>query len=72
VTWLEECTALHLATARALLQAFHAESAGIAEGIGTQATTELITAHQLWRDWLGGGRVRKFALVAENRSDGAR
>jgi hypothetical protein len=29
--------------------------------------TELIAAHELWSDWLGRGRVRKFALVAEKR-----
>jgi SAM-dependent methyltransferase len=72
VTWIEERTAAHLATATALLQAFHAESAGIAVGIGPRATAELITAHQLWCDWLGDGRVRKFALVAEMRSEGTR
>jgi len=27
----------------------------------------LIAAHELWSDWLGCGRVRKFALVAEKR-----
>jgi SAM-dependent methyltransferase len=67
VTWQEECTRSHLATATALLQAFRAESAGIIHGIGTRATAELIAAHELWRDWLGRGRVRKFALIAENR-----
>jgi SAM-dependent methyltransferase len=72
VTWIEERTASHLAMAAALLQAFSAESAGIADGIGPRATAELITAHQLWCDWLGGGRVRKFALVAEKRSEGTR
>jgi SAM-dependent methyltransferase len=67
VAWSEECTRPHLATATALLQAFRAESAGIARGIGTRATAELIAAHELWCDWLGGGRVRKFAVVAEKR-----
>ena len=42
-------------------------SAQIAGEIGTQATADLITAHQLWSDWLGSGRVRKFAMVAEKR-----
>jgi hypothetical protein len=35
--------------------------------IGSHATAEPITAPQLWSDWLGNGRVRKFALVAEKR-----
>jgi SAM-dependent methyltransferase len=67
VTWQEECTAAHLETATALLRSFHADSARIESRIGRPALTELIAAHQLWNDWLGGGRVRKFALVAEKR-----
>jgi SAM-dependent methyltransferase len=67
VTWQQECTTSHRATATALLRAFRADSAQIARQIGTQALTELISAHQLWCDWLGSGRVRKFALVAEKR-----
>jgi SAM-dependent methyltransferase len=65
VTWREDCSAAHRATAAALLQSFRAHSVEIARQIGTQALAELITAHQLWTDWLGCGRVRKFALVAE-------
>ena len=67
VTWLAECTASHQATAVALLRAFRADEAEIAGQVGEQATTELLAAHQLWSDWLGRGRVRKFALVAEKR-----
>ena len=53
--------------AAALLQSYRADSAEIARRIGTQALAELIAAHQLWSEWLRGGRVRKFALVAEKR-----
>jgi SAM-dependent methyltransferase len=67
VTWQEECTAAHSATAAAILRSFRADSERIAQGIGKQAAVELITAHQLWTEWLSGGRVRKFALVAEKR-----
>jgi hypothetical protein len=67
VTWQEQCSASHHATATALLQSYRAHSPEIARQIGAQALAELITAHQLWSDWLGGGRVRKFALVAEKR-----
>jgi SAM-dependent methyltransferase len=66
-TWQRQCSASHRATARALLQAFRADSDQITRQIGTQASTELINAHQLWCDWLDAGRVRKFALVAEKR-----
>jgi SAM-dependent methyltransferase len=67
VTWQVECTAAHAATATALLQCFRADAGAIAGRIGTLALAELIAAHELWSDWLGGGRVRKFALVAEKR-----
>ena len=67
VTWLEECTASHRATATALLQSYEADSAEIDRQIGPEALAELLAAHQFWSDWLGAGRVRKFALVAEKR-----
>jgi SAM-dependent methyltransferase len=67
VVWQQECTRSHLATATALLRAFRADAPAIARGIGARATDELIAAHALWCDWLGGGRVRKFGMVAEKR-----
>jgi len=67
VTWQQEHSSAHRAIATALLRCYRADSPQIADQIGTQATAELITAHQLWSDWLGSGRVRKFAMVAEKR-----
>jgi SAM-dependent methyltransferase len=67
VTWRQEYTSSHHAIATALLRCYRADSPQIAGQIGTQATAELITAHQLWSDWLGSGRVRKFAMVAEKQ-----
>jgi ubiquinone/menaquinone biosynthesis C-methylase UbiE len=67
VTWRHEYSSAHHAIATALLRCYRADSARIAGQIGTHATAELITAHQLWSDWLGSGRVRKFAMVAEKR-----
>jgi SAM-dependent methyltransferase len=67
VTWQQDWTRSHLATATALLQAFRADAEQITRRIGGRAATELIDAHQLWCEWLGSGRVRKFAVVAENR-----
>jgi SAM-dependent methyltransferase len=67
VTWRQEYSSAHHATATALLRCYRADSSQIAGQIGTQATAELITAHQLWSDWLGSGRVRKFAMVAEKQ-----
>jgi SAM-dependent methyltransferase len=67
VTWQHDWTAAHLATARALLTSFRAHGTDIAERIGARALAELIHAHELWVGWLGNGRIRKVALVAEKR-----
>ena len=65
VTWQQECSSAHHAIATALHHCYRDGSAQIGGQIGTQATEDLIAAHQLWSDWLGSGRVRKFAIVAE-------
>ena len=67
VIWRQEYSSSHHAIATALLRCYRADSPQIAGQIGTQATAELITAHQLWSDWLGSGRVRKFAMVAKKQ-----
>jgi SAM-dependent methyltransferase len=67
VTWQQDYSSAHHAVATALLRCYRAYSAQIAGQIGEPATAELITAHQLWNDWLGSGRVRKFAMVAEKQ-----
>jgi len=67
VIWRQEYSSSHHAIATALLSCYRADSPQIADQIGTQATADLITAHQLWSDWLGSGRVRKFAIVAEKQ-----
>jgi len=67
VIWRQQCSTSHHAMATALLRCYRADSLQIADQIGTPATAELITAHQLWSDWLGSGRVRKFAMVAEKQ-----
>jgi ubiquinone/menaquinone biosynthesis C-methylase UbiE len=64
VIWRQEYSSSHHAIATALLRCYRADAPQIAGEIGTQATADLITAHQLWSDWLGSGRVRKFAMVA--------
>ena len=67
VTWRLEYSTSHQATAAALLRCYRADSLQIAEQIGTRATADLITSHRLWSEWLGSGRVRKFAMVAERQ-----
>jgi ubiquinone/menaquinone biosynthesis C-methylase UbiE len=67
VTWKQEYSSSHQATAAALYRSYQADSFQIASQIGDQAAADLITSHRLWRDWLGSGRVRKFAMVAEKQ-----
>jgi ubiquinone/menaquinone biosynthesis C-methylase UbiE len=67
VTWRREYSASHQATAAALLRCYRADALQIAAQIGTRATDDLITSHRLWGDWLGSGRVRKVAMVAEKQ-----
>jgi SAM-dependent methyltransferase len=58
VTWQEDHSRAHRATARALADAYAAQ-------IGSPALDDLLAAHRLWIEWLETGRVRKFALVAQ-------
>ena len=67
VIWRQEYSSSHNAIATALHRRYRADSSQIADQIGTQATAELITAHRLWSDLLGSGRVRKFAMEAEKQ-----
>jgi len=64
VTWQQEYSSAHHATATALTGCYRANRRQVAGQIGEPATAELITTHQLWSDWLGSGRVRKFAMIA--------
>jgi SAM-dependent methyltransferase len=65
ITWQEDHSAAHRATAQALTDAFTADADEIAAQIGRRALDELLSAHRLWIDWLDAGRVRKLALIAE-------
>ena len=58
----------HLETVDALGEAFAARASEIAVHVGHRAVHDLLTAHRLWGDWLGDGRVRKLALIAEKVS----
>jgi SAM-dependent methyltransferase len=65
ITWQEDHSRAHRAMAQALAGAFAADAEDIAARIGRRALDELLAAHRLWIDWLGEGRVRKLALVAQ-------
>lgn len=65
VRWEEDCSWSHLSMVDALIDAFVADRRAIAAQIGRRALDDLLAAHRLWGAWLGEGRVRKFAFVAE-------
>lgn len=65
VRWQGDCSRSHRAMADSLIDAFAADATDIAAQIGRRALDELLTAHQLWSDWLREGRVRKLAFVAD-------
>jgi SAM-dependent methyltransferase len=65
VSWQDDWSSSHRATAEALAGAFDADATAIASVVGRRALDELVAAHRLWSEWLATGRVRKIALVAE-------
>lgn len=65
VRWMGDFSRSHRAVADSLIDAFAAHAAEISTQIGRRAIDELITGHRLWSEWLGEGRVRKLAFVAE-------
>ena len=65
VSWQEDLSRTHRATAEALVGAYAADADDIAAQIGRRALDDLLAAHRLWVDWLDARRVRKLALVAE-------
>jgi SAM-dependent methyltransferase len=67
VTWQDDLSRPHRATAQALAGAFAADAEAIAALVGRRAVNDLLTAHRLWIEWLDEARVRKLALVAELR-----
>ena len=61
VRWQQDWSESHRSTADSLAAVYAAEG-----------LEDLVTSHRLWSEWLASGRVRKFALVAERRSEAAR
>jgi SAM-dependent methyltransferase len=72
VSWQEDHSRAHRATAQALADAFAADAAAIAARIGRGALEDLLAAHRLWVEWLDAGRVRKLAVVAVRPSSAPR
>ena len=61
---VREVTAEHLRVVKALLAQFTANRDRIVAALGTALTDDLFVSHELWRDWMSSGRIRKFALAA--------
>lgn len=57
VAWTRDLTTVHRETVDSLTRAY--------ERVGGRGVDELLVAHRLWSRWLGSGRIRKLALVAE-------
>ena len=66
VTWRDDVSASHRATAEALAAAYAAHGPAVAAQIGEPALAGLLASHRLWSAWLASGRARKLALVAES------
>ncbi len=65
VRWQDECTDQHLRVVETLVEMFAADAEHIRRHVGAPVHDDLLTAHRTWADWLAGGRIRKFAVVAE-------
>lgn len=69
VTWQDDLSAGHRATAEALTAAYAAAGDAVTASIGRRALDDLLASHRLWSEWLAAGRARKLALVAQAGSD---
>jgi SAM-dependent methyltransferase len=65
VRWRADWSPSHRTVAESLITAFAGDATDIRAQVGDRALDDLLAAHRLWSDWLSGGRVRKFAFVAE-------
>lgn len=65
VRWLSDRSAAHRMTVDALVAAYVRVEAEIRAAGAEDVVAGLISGHRLWAHWLGVGRVRKFAGVAE-------
>ncbi|MGA8045164.1 MAG: class I SAM-dependent methyltransferase [Dermatophilaceae bacterium] len=68
--WQEDWTRAHQDVARALAASYASLLATMPPGRERDEVAALVDSHRLWAEWLGPGRIRKFAVVAE-RGDAA-
>ena len=65
VTWCAETSRAHRVRVDALVDAYAAAAPALVAAGAGDTVEDLLAAHRLWRRWLGNGRVRTFAVVAE-------
>jgi SAM-dependent methyltransferase len=65
VRWREDWSREHARRADALARAFATDAPSIEAQLGQDALDSLLVSHRLWADWLGTGRARKLAFVAQ-------
>ena len=68
--WMQDQTRSHQRVAAGLVAQLGAGRSAIAGEVGDRTADDLLAAHRLWSDWLGSGRVRKLAVVAEKHTGG--
>ena len=66
--WIRDRTRSHRSVADALVAGFEVERSAIAADLGDGIIDDLVAAHRLWSSWMGSGRIRKLAVVAEKRA----
>jgi sarcosine/dimethylglycine N-methyltransferase len=65
IRWVEDYTAAHAEVAGRLAAALQSDRELSATTMGSQASNELVMAHERWAEWLSARRVRKLAVVAQ-------
>lgn len=65
VSSMEDRSAEHRVVVDALVDAYEACVARLREPSDAEVVADLVASHRLWSQWLGQGRGRKIAVVAE-------
>ena len=65
---MQDETRSHHGVAAALAGQLEARRSALARELGDAVLDDLLAAHRLWSAWLGSGRVRKVAIVAEKHA----
>lgn len=68
ITSQRDRSAAHREVVDSLLTELTTREPAITAQIGPSRIEHLLTSHRLWSEWLGTGRIRKFAIVAVAQS----